>query len=117
MSAATILPIVILVLLLVVMIRISYIVIIASDLVTQKKLAYGRTSTQGQGGRSGSMGDRGGNSHAHHSTMVEPPPTSSESMALSTDEIELFRSVVSRLDTSAKGSFAHLGNFIRSSNS
>ena len=68
---------------------------------------------------SSSAGGRGGNSRAHHSTVVEPPLLGSESMALSTSNIELFRSVMSRLDTSAgaSSSFAHSGNFARSGNS
>ena len=40
-------------------------------------------------------------------------------MTLSTSEIELLRSVMSRLNTSAgaSSSFTHSGNFVRSSNS
>ena len=77
------------------------------------------TPTRGRGGRSSSANDRGGSSHAHHSIVVEPPPSDSESMALSTCEIELIHSVMSRLDPSAgtSSSFAYLGNFARSDNS
>ena len=80
---------------------------------------HSRPSTRGRGGRSRSVGGRGGNSRAHHSTVVEPPPSDSEFRALSTFEIELIRSVMSRLDTStgALSSFAHSGNFARSGNS
>ena len=50
--------------------------------------------------------------------MVEHPPSGFESMALSTSEIELLRSVMSQLDTSvsASSSFAHLGKFSRLGN-
>ncbi|GFS46025.1 hypothetical protein Acr_00g0099650 [Actinidia rufa] len=47
---------------------------------------HGRPPTRGRGGCSGSMGGHGGNSRAHHSTG-EPPPSGSESMALSTSDI------------------------------
>ncbi|GFS32101.1 hypothetical protein Acr_00g0020850 [Actinidia rufa] len=74
---------------------------------------------RGRGGRSGFAGGRGGSSRAHHSTVVEPLPSGSESIALSTIEIEFLRSVMSRLDisTDALSSFAHSGHFARSGNS
>ena len=70
---------------------------------------HGRSPTRGQGSHLGSTGGRGGNSRAHHSTVVKPPPSCSESVALSTSDTELLRSVMSRLDTSsgALSSFAH----------
>ena len=51
--------------------------------------------------------------------MIEPPFSGSESMALSTTEIELLRNMISRLDTfvSASFSFAHSGNFVHSGTS
>ena len=51
--------------------------------------------------------------------MVEPPPIGSKSRALSTSEIELIRSVMSQLDTSASAlsSFVHSDNFARLGNS
>ncbi|GFY82656.1 hypothetical protein Acr_02g0008960 [Actinidia rufa] len=61
---------------------------------------HGRSTSRGRGGRSSSAGGRGGNSCAHHSTVVEPPPSGSESIAFSTSEIELLRSVMSRLESS-----------------
>ncbi|GFS40494.1 hypothetical protein Acr_00g0068870 [Actinidia rufa] len=72
---------------------------------------YSRTS-----GHSGSADGRGGSSRAHHSIVVEPPLSSSESVTLSTTEIELIRNVMSQLDTSANAlsSFAHSSNFARS---
>ncbi|GFS46154.1 hypothetical protein Acr_00g0100480 [Actinidia rufa] len=80
---------------------------------------HSRSSTRGRGGRLGSVGGRGGNSRAHHSTVVEPPPSDSEFRALSTFEIELIRRVMSRLDISAgaSSSFAHSSNFVRSGSS
>ena len=80
---------------------------------------HGQPPTRGRGGRSGSADGRGGSSHAHHSTVVEPLPSGSESMALSTSEIELLRSMMSRLDTyvGASSTFSHLGNFVCSGNS
>ena len=45
--------------------------------------------TRGRGVRLGSVSGHGDNSRAHHSTVVEPPPSSSKSMTLSTTEIEL----------------------------
>ncbi|XP_057493174.1 uncharacterized protein LOC130778669 [Actinidia eriantha] len=72
---------------------------------------HGRPPTRGRGSRSGSAGGRDGSSRAHHSTVVEPPSSGSESIALSSTEIELIRNVMSRLDTStgASSSFAHSG--------
>ncbi|GFZ17033.1 hypothetical protein Acr_26g0003030 [Actinidia rufa] len=69
---------------------------------------HGRPPIKGRGG------GRSGNSRAHHSTLVKPPPSSSESMTLSTSKIELICSVMLRLDTSAvvSSSFAHSGNFV-----
>ncbi|GFZ14699.1 hypothetical protein Acr_24g0008890 [Actinidia rufa] len=67
--------------------------------------------TRGQGGHSSSAGGRGDSFRAHHSKVLERPPSGSKSMALSTTEIELLHSVMSRLDTSvdASSSFAYLG--------
>ncbi|XP_057482522.1 uncharacterized protein LOC130769275 [Actinidia eriantha] len=78
----------------------------------QRSRLYGRPPTRGRGGRSGSIGGRGGNSRAHHSTVVEPSPSGFEFRGLSTSEIELIRSVMSRLDTSTgvSSSFAHSGS-------
>ena len=51
--------------------------------------------------------------------MVEPPFSGSESMALSSSEIELLRSVVLHLDNSASASFSFVNssNFAQSNNS
>ena len=56
---------------------------------------HGRLPTRGRGGRSGSIGGRGGNSRAHHSTVVEPSPSGFEFRGLSISEIDLIRSVMS----------------------
>ena len=79
---------------------------------------HGRPPSRERGGCLCSTGGRAGNSCAHHSTVVEHPPSSFESMAFSTSEIELLRSM-SRLDTSigTSSSFIHSGNFVRSGNS
>ncbi|GFZ11537.1 hypothetical protein Acr_22g0009350 [Actinidia rufa] len=80
---------------------------------------HDRPPSRGRGGRSGSTGGRGCNSRAHHSTVVEPPPSGSASMTFSTSEIELLRSIMARLDTSigASSSFVYSGNFARSATS
>ncbi|XP_057504070.1 uncharacterized protein LOC130787666 isoform X2 [Actinidia eriantha] len=80
---------------------------------------HGRLPTRGRGGRSGYVGGRGGSSRAHHSTVVEHPPSDFESMTLSTSDIELLRSVVSQLNTSvgASSSFVYSVNFARLGNS
>ncbi|GFY93901.1 hypothetical protein Acr_09g0003470 [Actinidia rufa] len=119
LSATASLAIVILILLLVVMIRISYIVIIASDLVTLRETCWrlhGRLLEDEVVVQA--LWGCGDSSRAHHSIVVEPPHSGYESMTLSTTEIELLRSVMSRLDTSAyaSSSFAHLDNFFRSGN-
>ena len=64
------------------------------------------------------MSTCGGSSRAHHSTVVEPSPSGSKSMALSTTDIKLLRNVMSLLDTFVgDSSFAHSSNFVRSGNS
>ncbi|GFS36262.1 hypothetical protein Acr_00g0044950 [Actinidia rufa] len=80
---------------------------------------HGRPPTRGRGGCSGSARGRGGNSRAHHSIVVKPPSSGSESMPLFTFEIELICSMLSRLNTfvGASSSFAHSDNFARSGNS
>ncbi|GFY95623.1 hypothetical protein Acr_10g0010080 [Actinidia rufa] len=61
------------------MIRISYIVITASDIITREICwrLHGQPPTRGQGGHSGSTGAHGGNSRAHHFKVVEPSPSDS----------------------------------------
>ena len=97
------------VILLVMRIMINYSVITASDLVTLGRLA------------SVSMVDLLLEDEVVVQALqvAEPPPSSSESMAFSTSEIELLRRMMSQLDTSisALSSFAHSGNFARSGNS
>ena len=76
--------------------------ITTSDLVTLGRPAgVSMVNLLLEGGRLGSTGGHCGSSRAHHSIVVEPPPSGSESMALSTSEIELIRSMTSWLDTSA----------------